>query len=536
MTTDEHADTVAASPTGRRSAMVTAAACFVATLLVPLGGQLARAFRAGNDRPAAPADASARGRTPAAWLSASARAAARRVAGFASGFEDAGAVAGLVRSPIQGLLTRLFGYGNERVVVGRGGWLFYRPEVEALTRPGFLAAGPARARESDPRPAIADFARQLRARGITLVLMPAPGKASVEPERLSPRLETAAGPVEDASLAGFAAEMERDGVALLDPAAALWRAKAASRSPLYLATDTHWRPQGAALAAAELARLVRERVRLPQAADPGYRLEASSVTGAGDLAGMLALPRWAAFAGERVGLEQVLDRADRFCRPRPDADVLLLGDSFANVFSYAAMGWGEAAGLAERLAYELRRPVDVIERNDDGAFATRAILAHELAMGRDRLAGKRVVIWEFAARELSVGDWRILPLELRRPVPARFLVPPRGTSVVASGTIAAMAPIPRPRSAPYADYVVGLHLVDVGTSGRDGNGEALVFMWAMRARELTPAARLRVGDRVTLRLRPWADVEAEVSYASRGELLEGDLMLQEPCWGEEVRD
>ena len=536
MTTDERTDAVGAPPTGRRPAMATAAVCFAATLLAPLGGQLVQTLRAREARPVAATGAEAPGRTPAARLSAGAGAAARAAVGFASGFEDAGAVAGIVRPQVQGLLTRLLRYGNERVVAGRGGWLFYRPEVEALTRFGFLAAGPARGRASDPLPAIVDFARQLRARGITLVLMPAPGKASVEPERLSSRLDAALGPVEDASLAGFAAEMERDGVAVFDPAAALWRAQATAQAPLYLATDTHWRPEGAALAAAALARFVRERVRLPQAADPGYRLEASSATGEGDLAGMLALPRWAAFAGERVGLEQVVDRADRFCRPRPDADILLLGDSFANVFSYAAMGWGEAAGLAERLAYELRRPVDVIERNDDGAFATRAILAHELAMGRDRLAGKRVVIWEFAARELSVGDWRILPVELRRPVPGRFLVPARGTSVVASGTIAAMAPIPRPRSAPYADYVVGLHLVDVGIGARDGNGEALVFMWAMRARELTPAARLRVGDRVTLRLRPWADVEAEVSYASRGELLEGDLMLQEPCWGEEVRN
>jgi alginate O-acetyltransferase complex protein AlgJ len=26
--------------------------------------------------------------------------------------------------------------------------------------------------------------------------------------------------------------------------------------------------------------------------------------------------------------------------------------------------------------------------------------------GEDRLAGKRVLIWEFASRELSVGDWK----------------------------------------------------------------------------------------------------------------------------------
>jgi alginate O-acetyltransferase complex protein AlgJ len=48
----------------------------------------------------------------------------------------------------------------------------------------------------------------------------------------------------------------------------------------------------------------------------------------------------------------------------------------------------------------------VLAQNDSGAFATRQALARELEGGEDRLAGKRVVVWEFAARELAVGDWK----------------------------------------------------------------------------------------------------------------------------------
>jgi hypothetical protein len=70
------------------------------------------------------------------------------------------------------------------------------------------------------------------------------------------------------------------------------------------------------------------------------------------------------------------------------------------------MGWGESAGLAPQLALALGRPIDVIAQNDAGAFATRQLLARELAAGEDRLAGKRVVIWQFAVRELGVGDWK----------------------------------------------------------------------------------------------------------------------------------
>ena len=53
----------------------------------------------------------------------------------------------------------------------------------------------------------------------------------------------------------------------------------------------------------------------------------------------------------------------------------------------------------------LRRPVDRLAQNDDAAFATRALLARDPG----RLEGKRVVIYQFAARELASGDWAMLP-------------------------------------------------------------------------------------------------------------------------------
>jgi alginate O-acetyltransferase complex protein AlgJ len=65
--------------------------------------------------------------------------------------------------------------------------------------------------------------------------------------------------------------------------------------------------------------------------------------------------------------------------------------------------------LAEQLGFELQRPVDRLTRHDAGAWATRAMLADAMQRA-DRLAGKKVVIWEFAVRELSEGDWKIILL------------------------------------------------------------------------------------------------------------------------------
>ncbi len=106
---------------------------------------------------------------------------------------------------------------------------------------------------------------------------------------------------------------------------------------------------------------------------------------------------------ERVVVSRVLNADGSAWRSDRGADVLVLGDSFSNIYSLASMGWGDAAGLVEHLSYALGRPVDRIVQNDDGAFATREMLRKA---GPERLAGKRVVIWQFAARELAGGNWK----------------------------------------------------------------------------------------------------------------------------------
>ncbi len=90
----------------------------------------------------------------------------------------------------------------------------------------------------------------------------------------------------------------------------------------------------------------------------------------------------------------------------------MLGDSFANIYTLESMGWGTSAGLIEQLSYTLRRPVDRLVQNDEGAFATRAMLRRD----PDRLNGKLVVVYQFAARELAFGDWKVIrfPTLLRR--------------------------------------------------------------------------------------------------------------------------
>jgi hypothetical protein len=175
----------------------------------------------------------------------------------------------------------------------------------------------------------------------------------------------------------------------------------------YLATDTHWTPAAMELVAAQLAAFVAKHATLPPANAVNHELEERRITNYGDVVVMLDLPAGQRlFPREMATITRVVAADGSDWRPDRAADVILLGDSFSNIYTLASMGWGESAGFAEHLSYALNRPLDRIVQNGDGAFATRAALQ---AAGPERLAGKRVVIGQFAARELAFGDWKMLP-------------------------------------------------------------------------------------------------------------------------------
>ena len=320
---------------------------------------------------------------------------------------------------VQEWLTRFGRVGNKRAVVGLGGWLYYKPGIDFVGGPAFLDEDVVASREkaaldggetqihADPRPAIFAFHEALAQRSIRLILLPVPDKAMLQPLELHgrDRGERAMDVARNADWARFAEDMRAHGVAMFDPApASLTRGEA----PRYLVQDTHWTPEWMDRVATELARFVTSTVDLPALdSPPAFSSVAQPVERVGDIADMLKLPEGQTlFSPQHVTTYRIMGEGGEPWEPDPKGDVLLLGDSFTNVFSLEEMGWGTAAGLAPHLARALGRGVDVIAQNDSGAFATRQSLARAIEAGDDRLAGKKAVIWEFASRELAVGDWK----------------------------------------------------------------------------------------------------------------------------------
>lgn len=326
------------------------------------------------------------------------------------------------RPQVQAQLTRLGRYGNRKATVGFDGWLYYTPGVTAIGGPPFLDPAVLSTRRSeaeaagdpplspDPRPAIIDFARFLRGRGARLVLFPVPDKVSLQPLQLHGRRRDVEGaaPAHNPDRPRLAAELASAGVLMFDPSPARL---SPTDPPYFMRQDTHWTPAWMEKVAADLGQFLVANGLVAAHADPtsarAWRAVEKQVTRVGDITDMLGLPEGQQiFLPETYTIHEVQDASGTPFESNEHAGVLLLGDSFTNVFSAEQMGWGASAGLGPQLARALGRDVDVLAQNDAGAHATRQLLYNALAGGEDRLAGKSVVIWELASRELAVGDFK----------------------------------------------------------------------------------------------------------------------------------
>ena len=480
-------------------------------------------------------------------------------------------------APVQRFLGERTGGGNEQVYFGRGGWLFFVPDVDHVVGRPFLAPAHLRARLAsgaalpDPALGVLLFAAELDRFGIQLVVVPVPSKATFHAGQLSNR--AAGGRPRNPSYERFVAELQDPGLLLrryddwlprtygaaawfaplreavadlsdrlaeealpsiqvVDVAAAIDQLGEAAA---FLRTDTHWTPAGADTVAAATAASVR-KLLAQRGRNAALRRRDLPVSQLGDIAVM------AQFQGERWR-EEVVTRqviaGDRLAASALTGRVLLLGDSFSNVFSWNRMGWGEGAGFGELLAFHLAEDVSWLARNADGAHASRDALRQAVSRGEPVLERARVVVWQFAARELSVGDWR--PSTLSPPeaetvmdaVGAPFVTVPDDEAREVTGIVVDISRPPLPDSVPYPDHVSYVHLSDLTSPADVGGGQMLVATLSMEAGRWTDAARLRLGDPASFLVRNYAvvDAEARVSRVSATDL-ESDVMFETPNWGE----
>ena len=254
---------------------------------------------------------------------------------------------------------------------------------------------------NDALAAVRGFRDELAARGIRLVVVPVPNKESVYPDRTGPGGRPPAGALAPETVA-FLAGCRRAGIRVVDLFAEFRIARAAGEPDLYLATDSHWTPEGLRRAVAKVAVHLQ-----PPVGPSAYAVQPAPVRRTGDLVRMLQSPPIEAAVGsEAVACERVV-RADSGApyADDPASDVLVMGDSFLRIYETDEPG---SAGFIAHLARALGRPVASLV--NDGGVAT--LVRQDLIRRAHLLEGKRVVVWEFVERDLrfAAEGWPVLAL------------------------------------------------------------------------------------------------------------------------------
>jgi len=316
-------------------------------------------------------------------------------------------LAGRLRPYIQYVQFLILRDAGDKALMGRSGWFFYKPAVQYLIEP--LPVDSQHSKE-DVLSAIISFRDQLAQRGIRLLVVPVPNKASIYPEMLTFRADRVERPVNPKTIE-IISKLRESGVEIVD----LFRVFAEAREGLstgdstryYLSQDSHWSPEGLRLAAQAVAGRILD-LGWAEKGKVKYSLDPTIVRRRGDVLKMMRASRIEnMFEPERLSCTRVVNVATgQLYEDDPNSEVLVMGDSFLRIYSGDEPGSG---GFIEHVAFELGFPLTSIV-NDGGAST---LVRQELSRKPTLLRNKKLVIWEFIERDIRFGTegWQevILP-------------------------------------------------------------------------------------------------------------------------------
>lgn len=300
------------------------------------------------------------------------------------------------------------------VVTGKEGWLFFAPELRHLSVGQFwgdAAKDVSRASNpeyADPLPAILDFKAQLDSVGIELIFVPIPAKATIYPEMISERDK--ATPRIDEQHLKFHNILRKHGVNVLDLTDLFLQNRSIDAGLLYCKQDTHWSGQACVLAAEAIAKTIGTPQWMTEIPKRNAKVETRSVEITGDL--------WKELGDkdlekERLQLIFVKENVESsshtqsFGKSWRASPIVLLGDSHNLVFHAGSGMHAQGAGLPDHLAHQLGFSVDVVAVRGSGATPSRLNLFRR----RDKMRGKRVIVWCLSVREFTEGQgWRKVPV------------------------------------------------------------------------------------------------------------------------------
>lgn len=256
---------------------------------------------------------------------------------------------------------------------------------------------------ASPLPVIQEYAAALKSLGVDLCLVPVPPKAVIYPDKL----DSALAPADAPSLKPFLDQIAAIGIRVVD-LETLFREHRATHpeEQLFCATDSHWSPRGAELAAAAVAGQLAAHPALSDAAKTAFTVsEPQELQFHGDL---LSDEEKTALAPEKLPLRKV-SPATAGASP-----VLVIGDSHCQVFRSGGAMLATDAGFIDHLAAALSLPVEEISSQASGADQPRADIARRTVREPAFWETRKIVVWLFTAREFTQGKWRSIPAKVEK--------------------------------------------------------------------------------------------------------------------------
>lgn len=458
-----------------------------------------------------------------------------------------------LRMGVQQYLTTRFGQGTRKVFIGHEGWLFYQPDLRALTgfgplkpEPFSVMKDPELAKLPHTRDVLLNFTKQLEERGVKLLLVPLPLKPMIYPEYVAPSIQREWITHPDAP--AYYEELREAGLDVLDLTEPLAKIRSKRRyvyvrepdprdkeavqqaildakemKETFLKQDTHWTPEAMRDAAELVANHIKQRYadvvqpaeQVIRARDGVYRKSM------GDLVELVDLKQpEEVFAEESAFLRVISENTQD-----ANSSISLLGDSFINIFDDPSLGFDDAevadqgeprirAGFAQHLSLYLQQPLDVIALNGGGATAVRREFARKFD---DEVRAKKLVVWVIASRDLLLSrtaahhaniHWDHVQFNpAKKPVVASQ-APEAGTvasqAVVVEAVLTEKSPNQDPIGTPYTEALhIAAYDVEKVLEGVLEVEQVAGVQWTFRNKQMQPTANFAEGNRYRLTLVPW---------------------------------
>jgi len=271
------------------------------------------------------------------------------------------------------------------VETGSQGWLFpVWDRIDRLDEPALRAV----------LQLVADAITALRAGRMEVTLCLIPSKKRMMRQFL-PAGSTVS-PVIDRRFSLTVAEARRAGALVpdLDARFREFMAREPTR-PVFFKTDTHWTPVGAEVAGIEIARQMRENLRLPASPRPGTRLGnlRPMVLAAGDLTRYVPAPQRASFGPEESMIRQIL---------APEGGASLLDDDSFDTVIVGTSNVQPRFGFQPVLSNQLVRSVGLSWRpNNLGPFFTMLDYLRSEGFRQNR---PRAMVWNLLEADMLTGS------------------------------------------------------------------------------------------------------------------------------------